>query len=260
MLRWVHSSRYDGFKSQVKVMGFPYEVHSTGSSEYIKNAHYGFITSTHYLGAAILGHLVSCKCEILHNAKEKSLLIPDSVKWYKISDYFMADEPPRRMFVSEFDLNHAYWSVAYRLGFIGQKTYDKFLRFKTKHFRLIALGMLAKREYVAKFDEKGNRVGSVDVKVNEIGVQIFRRIAWEVAEEMQRLSEARPDAFRFYWFDNIIFDRFTRHLETDYAYKQKDETLQLLFVPKRKVILKLGEREFMFPSVQMETMTNVVPF
>jgi hypothetical protein len=244
---WVRHEAFEEAERYVRAMGKPFEIHETSSSRGIKNEACYIRTSEHYLGRAILSHLVCCKAEILANAKDKDLLIPENLRWFDVSkERFGLDLPPRRMFVNEFDLNHAYWRVAFRLGFIGEKTYQKFLSFKTKHFRLIALGMLAKREYIRRFDAEGNEIAS-ETKVDEVGVQIFRRIAYEVTKEMRRLSEANAEEFLFYWFDNIVFTRVIRSLETEYAYRCSPETLRLLYVPRRKFILSLGGREFSFP-------------
>ena len=177
------------------------------------------------------------------------MLIPENIKWFSLGSWIeeSAELPPRKMFVSEFDLTAAYWTVAFQLGFVSKATFDKFMRFKTKHFRLIALGMLAKREYISRFDESGKLTAPLEVKVDEIGTANFHRVAYEVASEMQRLSMQAPDDFKFFWFDNIVFSRGVRKLETPYGYKQKDETLKLMFIPRRKVLLRLGKRDFSFP-------------
>lgn len=246
----------------MKRSGLPYEIHETASSIQIRNSEYRFITSSCQLGLPILGHLNSCKIEILKNAKEKNLLIPSRVRWYKVGEFFIEPERlPGKMFVNEFDLNHAYWVVAYRLGFIGKKTYEKFLGFKTKFFRLLALGMLAKREHVRRFDCFGKQIDS-SVIVSETGVQIFRRIAFEVASEMERLSKLHEQEFRFFWCDNIIFDTTIRKLETSFTYKFSTELLELVYKPQHQIFLDLSGRPFSFSRTEAlgERLGYEVPF
>ena len=242
---WVRHEHFQAARRFVETMREPYEYRQTSSSQTIKNKKFAIRTSQHYLGRGILGHLIACKAEILKNAKEKELLVPKRMNWFRLSPKFNVETLPGKMFVSEFDLNHAYWAVAFRLGFISKKTYEKFLTFKTKHFRLIALGMLAKREHIRKYDKFGVQTESKD-NVDEIGQLIFRRIAFEVSNEMYRLSETLPIEFHFYWFDNIVFDTTVRKLETSYAYKFREETLETKFLPKKRILLKLGAREFSF--------------
>lgn len=253
---WVKHSRFDRARKLVRSMNFPYEIRQTSSSQTIKNSKFSVRTSTNFLGKGILGHLIASKAEILRNAEKMNLDIPAKIPYFKVSQFFVEPENhPRKMFVSEFDLNHAYWAVAYRLGFIGEKTYRKFLTFKTKHFRLIALGMLAKRELVQTFDKNGLRI-ETKVKTNPLGVKVFKRISFEIANEMNRISCENEDSFRFYWFDNIFFDTTIRKIDTSYSYKQRNEILQVLYLPRRRIRFRFGEREFEIPRVTAYSRTK----
>ena len=115
--------RYPLALAEVRKMKLSYTTKETSSSRLIKNERISFIASELHLGRAILGHLIGSKCEILKRAKDIDLSVPEGVEWCSVSEYFLTEQPVRSMYVNEFDLSHAYWKAAFKLGLISEVTY-----------------------------------------------------------------------------------------------------------------------------------------
>jgi hypothetical protein len=255
----VTAEEFEAVAQQIKEMKRPYMIKTTSSSKLIKNDWRGYVTSAQPLGKAILGHLMSCKTEIQKRAKDIDLTVPANVQWCSVSNYFESELTVRSMFVNEFDLSHAYWKAALLLGFISEKTYHKFLKFKTKKFRLIALGMLAKKELRCEFDGDGVEL-SRKVIVDENGKRIFKRIAFEVASEMKRIAQNNLQDFRWYWFDNCIMSAQTVKVESVYEYKVTKRLMQFS-IHKHKYCFSFDDkRKFVLPSSAVMSERIEVPF
>jgi hypothetical protein len=247
MLIPVHIDKFNDVSEQIKQMKRPYIIKETSSSKTIKNDWLGFVTSDLPIGRSMLCHLVAVRREILKNAESINIEVPKQVQWYAVSDYFVSGAPIRKMYVNEFDLSHAYWKGAFNLNLISLKTYEKFLKFKTKKFRLIALGMLARRVILTEYNENNERL-SREVVCDEQGRKIFHRIAYEVTLEMQRLAQAYESDFRFYWFDNCVMSSMCNEIKTDYQWRKTERVMSFKYF-KNNFHFNLGEgRKFVLPS------------
>jgi hypothetical protein len=245
MLIYILPQDFPSVLQQVRAMKRPYTVKETSSSRVVKNSHIGFVSSEIHLGTAILGHLVSSKCEILKRAKDIDLSVPEGVEWCSVSEYFLTEQPVRSMYVNEFDLSHAYWKAAFKLGLISEVTYYKFLRFKTKKFRLIALGMLARKQLCVEYAADGTEIGR-KIVTSEQGQRIFKRVAYEVACEMKRLAEENRAEFRWYWFDNCIMSNMVKEIHTDFEYRMTEQLMKYS-INRSRFNFDLGGRKFVLP-------------
>ena len=251
MLLPISPQQVESVLESIRSQRKPYMVKMTSSSQTIRNADIGYVASQFHLGRGALSNLIHCRSEILKRAKTIDLTVPAEVRWCAVSDYFVSDQPPRKMFVSEFDLSHAYWRAALMLGFISEVTYHKFLKFKSKRLRLIALGMLAKKQQIVEYDATGKETDRRMV-VDEIGQQIFKRISSEVAGEMQRLSQVHEQDFRFYWMDNLVVAGGVRSIESPYEWRRDERLMDFKYKREHFCFQLASDRRFILPQSALQ--------
>jgi len=118
--------------------------------------------------------------------------------------------------LTEIDLNGAYWTAAYLLGYISKECYQKgFERDKKgelkipKHIRLVALGALARRRTVREFvPGQGYELKPLEYDPHQGGV--FFDCAKLIGEVMVKCVAAIHNAgikrnpFMFFWFDALF--------------------------------------------------------
>lgn len=99
----------------------------------------------------------------------------------------------------EIDINGAYWETAYILGVISKPIYERGKELDKK-VRLAALGSLAKRKDVWKFDGKKMKREVVRSYQTE---NIWFAICKRVSDVMQEAVKLIGKDFVFYWVDGI---------------------------------------------------------
>ena len=132
------------------------------------------------------------------------------------------------------DLNHAYWRIAYNLGFISLNTYEKGLDDEFKSVRLAALSTLGKgKEYFVI------REGKVTGEVVKIGVDdgmgdIYKAIRYTCYKYMQKLKRNLKNDFVAYRTDCIYYVNTPENktLVRDFFKKEKMGYKQLSSIKK----------------------------
>jgi len=236
----------------------PYEIKETSNSRLIRNDRTGYLTADLHIQNQMLGRLNSVKAEIYRAADKKEIEVLPA-PFCLTSEYFNNELPPRTLYVSEVDLCSAYWTAARQMELISQETYERFLKYKTKKFRLIALGMLARRQLIRRFDERNQQIETV-INQDERGKEIFRAIASRVSDEMFRLSELYTELFLFYWADNLVALNTLRTVESKFGTRIKSPVLLSFRIERNHFHFLLDGRPFVLPLSSLRKTLFDVPF
>lgn len=142
------------------------------------------------------------------------------------------DRPEESRPITATDLNHAYWRIAYNLGYISKKTYEKGLTLKRKELRLAALANLgAVKEY--KVIKNGKITESIKTITTEKKYKtIYNNIRNTCFQHMQEAAKMLGSDFIAYKTDCIYYydkpqNRKTIHnylKNHDFIYKQLVES------------------------------------
>lgn len=111
-------------------------------------------------------------------------------------------QPNRCDAVINIDISKAYASCLLNSGLITEKTF-RFLNSLKKHERLPAVGMIAKRSVVYRYND-GECVSFG--QVNGKWTNVFFYIIAQVTEIMNECKRIAGDYFCFYWVDGIFID------------------------------------------------------
>ena len=107
--------------------------------------------------------------------------------------------------ITATDVNHAYWRIAYLLGVITKKTYEKGLQIKDKSLRLAALANLASaKEYrVIKDGQFTDKI--VILRHDPVLQRVYNNIRYICFEHMTAISLLLGDDFICYKTDCIYY-------------------------------------------------------
>lgn len=97
------------------------------------------------------------------------------------------------------DIDKAYWTCAYHLGYVDTRLYKEGLKID-KRVRLAALGTFAKRKYTYVFDGKKEKLKNI---VEPLYPHVFLNCAWMTYKLMNGCKRQIGDDFLFYWTDGI---------------------------------------------------------
>ena len=106
--------------------------------------------------------------------------------------------------VMEMDITKAYYQMAFNLGYISEKFFNKCLDLP-KIIRLRLLGSIATRKIIEDFE--GDQLISVKTKTNEKMRNIWFNICLKLDEIIIECADAIRDYFLFYWVDGIYFKK-----------------------------------------------------
>jgi hypothetical protein len=132
------------------------------------------------------------------------------------------------------DLNHAYWRIAYNLGIISEKTYQKGLHDDFKVTRLSALSTLGKGKdyYVIKNGKITDEV--IKIGMNEDLDYLYRAIRQTCYSYMQKLKKILKDDFICYRTDCIYYvDKPENRDKVKSFLKEKDMSFKQLYKIKK---------------------------
>jgi hypothetical protein len=128
------------------------------------------------------------------------------------------------MWISEIDLQAAYWHAALAVGVINQAIFADGLQV-SKHCRLVCLGALATRKEIWEYDPKK---GGDPVLIDEVNSteteKCWFAITRHLGEVMGDLRAAAGDGWLFWWVDQI-------YLANEDAEKKVLEALALKSLP-----------------------------
>lgn len=195
-----------GFDSDIMRMlmdfSIPFKATVTNSTIKIDTGEDIYLISPKHLSFKELG--------FVNQVKRNSEKLELSQQGYTRKDiqYFRFQNLPQGRYtnVAEFDVNSAYWELAYRSGYLRE---DHYIKGKDvdKMARLVALGSLAttKRHYWydgTKFIDKR------EVEVNEITRSYFFHVAKQLDDIMTAIFSEIPNNQKYlYWVDAFFVDR-----------------------------------------------------
>ncbi len=149
----------------------------------------------------------------------------------------------------EVDIDSAYWETAYKLKVISGRIY-RYGKTVPKKIRLIALGTLAKRTTIYKFD--GKTLVKDKIEVDKETEYFWNLICKSVSDVMTTIGASIDDKnYYFYWVDAIFVSKKSEQEVKDifsklgYAYKTKP-LKKITFGTKKITVSESGKdnREF----------------
>lgn len=117
-----------------------------------------------------------------------------------------------------YDIDHAYWRVAYLIGAISEKTYERGLFDDAKATRLAALSTLGRRKVFTQYEDGVPAGKVVDKAGDNRYAKIYRKIRQETFRIMHDASELLADEFDCWKVDCIYFRDSPQNRELMDAY------------------------------------------
>lgn len=102
--------------------------------------------------------------------------------------------------VINIDLSSAYWETANQFGLLSPELYKAGLKVR-KQVRLAAIGSLAKKVRVYKFD--GRKLVALDKKISDKTHFLWPAICDHVGKLLVKTAKLCGDGFIFFWVDGI---------------------------------------------------------
>lgn len=134
-------------------------------------------------------------------AKGNKIPLP---KKYPVNEYNEAFDK-FGMPITGTDVNHAYWRIAYNLGIISKRTYERGLNDDFKTVRLSALSTLGSgRDY--QIIKQGNPVNNyIKIGTDEDLNILYKAIRYTCYKQMQKIKRKLKDDFVAYRTDCIYY-------------------------------------------------------
>lgn len=121
------------------------------------------------------------------------------------SEFYNLDYDEERGIIVGFDINHAYWRVAYNLGIISQKTYERGMFDDAKASRLAALSTLGRAKPYHSYQD-GEKQEEIYFTPHDNALRnIYRLIRQTTYMTMSDAAELLADEFDAYKVDCIYF-------------------------------------------------------
>ena len=103
--------------------------------------------------------------------------------------------------IVEIDINGAYWSAAFHLGYLAEDVFEAG-KLQSKKARLITLGSLATRKRKSFFD--GEKLNYISTDFDPTAASWFFHIAGFIGKIMSDFFSRYPGATYFYWVDAMF--------------------------------------------------------
>ncbi len=247
------------FNAQMKLLKelhYKFELHVNNNSLTLDDGTFSYYTSDAIenndedISLNHIRFISSVKAHVKQKIKEGKLT-PGKIK-HKIN-YF--DSGIRRhgftTDCSEVDIDSAYWETAYKLKIISGRIYRYGLKVPKK-IRLIALGTLAKRTTIYKFDGKKMVKDRVEV---DLETEFFwNKICKEVSDIMTTVSASLDEKdYYFYWVDAIFVskkvEQEVKEIFSMLGYTYKTKPLKRITFGRKKITVSVSnnikeDREF----------------
>jgi len=107
--------------------------------------------------------------------------------------------------ITATDVDHAYWRIAYLMGVISKKTYDKGLLIKDKSLRLAALANLASSKEYRVIQDGIVTNKTVIMKYDPLLQRVYNNIRYTCYEQMNVLAHLLGEDFICYKTDCIYY-------------------------------------------------------
>jgi hypothetical protein len=161
---------------------------------------------------------------MLSAQKYANLNIVETKKHYPVN-YVNQNFNQSHYDITATDINHAYWRIAFLMGVINQKIYDKGLLLDNKTLRLASLSNLSsKKEY--QIIKEGNITQEYRVlKYNEVLHTIYNNIRYSCYEYMNNIAELLGNDFICYKTDCIYYVDTLKNREIVHNYLTSNNLL-----------------------------------
>jgi hypothetical protein len=107
--------------------------------------------------------------------------------------------------ITATDINHAYWRIAYLMGVISQKIYDKGLLLDNKTLRLASLSNLSSKKEYQIIKEGIVTQEYKTLKYDEVLHTVYNNIRYSCYEYMNNIAELLGNDFICYKTDCIYY-------------------------------------------------------
>lgn len=163
---------------------------------------YVFSTSTRFpISKLFMFNMVRRDAMAFLEAHE-NVFLPDEYP----TAYYNEDYDDENGKIIGFDINHAYWRIAYNLGIISENTYRKGLGSDCKAVRLAALSTLGRKKAFKQF-EKGGQLDEylITQEKHDDLSRLYTLIRFTCFEMMYEASEILGEDFDAWKTDCIYF-------------------------------------------------------
>jgi len=195
--------RFNSIKSYLAKKNKDYTLLLNTNSRIIDSGGYKYIYSDKPLSFKDLGFIRRVRKEVMSNVKG-SVSRPDSNKYFHLFG-----KPGIHKDFVEFDINKAYWYIAYNNGLISESLFNDGLNEDKidKRLRLISLGSLATKYYM--YQMKGKELKGRSVKLfDKNGRNVFLSICNQLDSVMFKVMQSVGfDNFLGYWVDALFVRR-----------------------------------------------------
>lgn len=164
--------------------------------------------------------------------------------------------------VINIDLTSAYWETAKMLGLLSDELYLRGQSIR-KQVRLAAIGSLAKKRRVYKYD--GKKVSLVEQKRNELTEFLWDVICDRVGSLLLATAKGVGGKFIFFWVDGIYVEKGAEGLVKKYfnsaGYECKITKLKSIEVADKNIFVHLIDPEIHnLPKGRVEKFSKPFPF
>lgn len=186
--------------------GEPYTLKRVNQTFTLVNDFFGIKKSrNNYLSGKELGFINKTKSYIKRSfdpSKFMDPIDPYDINYIGVNKDFCKNNIGFIENIVEVDINEAYWRLAYITDLISESIYESGKKGGevSKYARLVALGSLAKKEYIYKYQGKALRYKGVTVDPLE---NIWLTICKMLDDEMQVATKIAGKDFLHYWVDGI---------------------------------------------------------
>lgn len=193
----LQTSFYDDFCSILHSEKKPYTASVSRNRREIIIGKDVYIFSDSEIPPSSLNFIKQTKKQII-SAGEKigKIIHPEDVQFYKVAAYNNYKRVTKD--VVEIDISKAYWTAAYKLGYVDNSLFKKGLEVD-KLSRLVAVGAAAVTKWHISFD--GEQFDGIKEDFNPFGRSAFFHICKEVSRVM---TLAAGDFAHLFWVDAIF--------------------------------------------------------
>jgi len=174
----------------------------------------------------------------------------DAIRFLKNDPYFAPRAKlPTNVYNKEYDLDKgiitgtdiisAYWTIAYQMGIISPRTFDKASDKRYKITKLASLAVLGREVFFDEVDAEGNVKRVVTRERNDELREIYRAIRYECYFHMGNLAMILGQDFFAYKTDCIYYRDTAENRKKVYDYMDENKFLysQMVYGEEKKDIL-----------------------
>lgn len=232
-----HVNDIDNLMRKLRYLKVPHTRRETNLTTYLDTPNSSYIHTGNRMQMSDLSFVGQVVKHVRRLDKPNTGISNSDISYFKFNDLeYIVDFIMSKKRMVEIDVNSAYWNLAYKLGYISKKIYDKGNNpdLVSKKTRLIALGAMASVKKVYTYDIENDMYIYEGIECDEKTRSYFMHIAKELDDIMRDCIDSCISAseysklFIFYWVDAFfvaetamlsIMEYFKKH--TDLGVKVK---------------------------------------